>query len=71
MRCPSLDRRHAAIMVALLACLSGAPARAQSAPQSVTFLDTTTAPAMLRTPELGRQAGPLGAIALAMAAVEG
>ena len=35
------------------------------------FLDTSTVQALLRTPELGERAGPLGAIALAMAAVEG
>ena len=35
------------------------------------FLDADTAQAMLRAPELGEHAGPLGAIALAMAATEG
>lgn len=35
------------------------------------FLDPATAKVMLRTPALGEQAGPLGAIALAMAAVAG
>jgi fructokinase len=35
------------------------------------FLDAGTVQAILRLPELGGKAGPLGAIALAMAAVEG
>lgn len=35
------------------------------------FLDAATAQVMLGAPELGEQAGPLGAIALAMAAVDG
>jgi fructokinase len=35
------------------------------------FLDPGSAQAILRAPELGSKAGPLGAIALAMAAIEG
>jgi fructokinase len=35
------------------------------------FLDAVTAQAMLGAPALGEQAGPLGAIALAMAAIDG
>jgi fructokinase len=35
------------------------------------FLDAATAQVMLGAPALGEQAGPLGAIALAMASVDG